>query len=56
MICAVQQVQVLDERSYWTKRTIFLNMDENFLKGLNKVINDKTVPNSYTTVRKVHYV
>lgn len=55
MKCSVQQIQVLDEKGYWLKRTIFLNMDKNFCKGLTKVVNDKTVPNSYTTVRSVLY-
>lgn len=55
MIGYVQQVQCLDEKGYWMHRTIFLNMDKTFCKGLTKVINDKTVPNSYTTVRKVEY-
>ena len=55
MIGYVQQVQCLDEKGYWIHRTIFLNMDKTFCKGLTKVINDKTVPNSYTTVRKVEY-
>lgn len=55
MKCGVQQIQVLDENGYWMRRTIFLNMDKTFCKGLAKVVNDKTVPNSYTTVRKVLY-
>ena len=56
MKCSVQQIQVLDNKGYWMHRNIYLNMDENFLKGLNKVVNDRSVPNSYTTVRKVEYV
>ena len=56
MKCSVQQIQVLDNKGYWMRRNIYLNMDENFLKGLKKVVNDHSVPNSYTTVRKVEYV
>lgn len=55
MKCAVQQIKVIDEKGYWMHRNIYLNMDENFLKGLKKVVNDKSVVNSYTTVRKVDY-
>lgn len=55
MKCGVQQVQVLDDKGYWMYRTIFLNMDKTFCKGLTKVVNDKTVPNSYSTVRMVYY-
>ena len=25
--CAVMQIQVLDKNTYWSKRTIFINMD-----------------------------
>lgn len=55
--CTVQQIQCLDDEGYWMKRTIFLNMESPiFCKGLQRVINDKTVPNSYTTKRRVLYV
>lgn len=56
MKCSVQQIQVLDDKGYWLHRNIYLNMDENFCKGLQKVVNDKTVPNSYTVAREVLYV
>lgn len=52
--CAVQQIQCLDDEGYWMKRTIFLNMESPiFVKGLAKVVNDKTIPNTYTTIRRV---
>ena len=56
MKCSVQQIQVLDDKGYWLHRNIYLNMDENFCKGLQKVVNDKTVPNSYTVAKEVLYV
>ena len=56
MKCSVQQIQVLDKNGYWLHRNIYLNMDRNFCKGLQKVVNDKSVPNSYTVAREVLYV
>ena len=53
---SVMQIQVLDEKTYWLRRNNYLNMDENFCKGLQKVCNDKTVPRTYSTVRAVEYV
>ena len=52
----VQQVQCIDEKGYWTKRSVFLNMDETFILGLKKVVNDKTIVNSYSIVRSVLHV
>ena len=54
-VCGVQQIQVLDKDGFWMRRNIYLNMDETFIKGLKKVVNDRSVPNSYTTVRKIQY-
>lgn len=54
--CYVQQVQVLDKNGYWLKRSVFMNMDETFICGLKKVLNDKTIPNTYSTNRRVLYV
>lgn len=54
--CFVQQVQCLDPEGYWVKRTVFLNMDKTFKYGLMKVLNDKTIVNSYSTNRKILYV
>lgn len=54
--CYVQQVQVLDKNGYWLKRSVFMNMDETFIYGLKKVLNDKTIPNTYSTNRRVLYV
>ena len=54
--CNVLQMQCLDEDGYWTKRTIFLNMDSNFKNGLKKVAEDKSISDSYSTVRSVLYV
>ena len=56
MIGYVQQIQCLDEKGYWVKRSIFLNHGKSFAKGLTKVINDKTIVNSYSTNKVVHYV
>ena len=56
MKCSVMQIQVLDENTYWLRRNIYLNMDENFNKGLMKVCKDKSVPRTYSTVRAVEYV
>ena len=54
---SVQQIQCLDDAGYWLHRTVFLNMESPiFAKGLQKVINDKTIPNSYSTARSVLYV
>lgn len=54
--CSIQQIQVLNDSGYWLKRTILLNMESPiFVKGLKKVINDKTIPRTYTTVRSVLY-
>lgn len=55
MKCSVMQIQVLDEKTYWLRRNIYLNMDENFCKGLQKVCNDKTAPRTYSTVKEVLY-
>lgn len=56
-MCNVMQMQVLDDNSYWMKRSIFLNMESPiFIKGLKKVREDKTIPNTYSTVRSVQYV
>lgn len=52
----VQQVQCIDEKGYWTKRSVFLNMDETFIYGLKKVVNDRTIVDSYSTVRSVLHV
>ena len=53
---SVQQIQVLDDKGYWLHRTVFLNMESPiFVKGLKKVINDKTIPNTYSVVRSVIY-
>ena len=50
----VMQMQVIDENSFWAKRTIFLNMNEpTFMKGLKKIREDKTIVNTYSTVRGV---
>ena len=46
----------LDENNKWVGRNIYLNMDKTFCKGLQKVLNDKTVKNTYSTNRKVYYV
>lgn len=54
--CYVQQAQVLDTNGYWLKRSVFMNMDETFIYGLKKVLNDKTIPNTYSTNRRVLYV
>lgn len=54
--CTVQQAQVLDKNGHWMKRSIFMNMDETFIYGLKKVLNDKTIPNTYSTNRTVLYV
>lgn len=54
--CYVQQAQVLDNNGYWLKRSVFMNMDETFIYGLKKVLNDKTIPNTYSTNRRVLYV
>lgn len=53
--CYVQQAQVLDNNGYWLKRSVFMNMDETFIYGLKKVLNDKTIPNTYSTNRRVLY-
>ena len=52
----VAQVQCLDEKGYWMKRSLFLNVDDLpdwwsivFLKRL------EDVPDSYTTIRSVLY-
>ena len=56
-MCNVMQMQVLDNDSYWMKRTIFLNMEAPiFIKGLKKVREDKTIPNTYSSVRSVEHV
>ena len=48
--------QKVDENTYWLRRNIYLNMDENFNKGLIKVCKDKSVPRTYSTVKEVLYV
>lgn len=51
--CSVQQAICLDENGKWVGRNIYLNMDNTFCKGLQKVLNDRTVKNTYSTNRKV---
>lgn len=52
----VMQIQCLDENGYWLRRSVFLNMESPiFVKGLRKVIHDKTIPDTYSTVRSVEY-
>lgn len=53
--CEVMRIIVLDKETYHAGREIFLNMDENFIKGLKKVVSDKSITNSYSTVRRVLY-
>lgn len=50
---SVQQAICLDENGKWAGRSIYLNMDKTFCKGLQKVLNDKTVKNTYSTNRRV---
>ena len=58
MLGNVAQIQCLDSKGCWTKRSIFINLENEFDFDFFKkhILPDKTIQNSYTTVRSVQYV
>lgn len=57
MVGYVAQIQCLDENGYWIKRSLFINLENGFDFEFfkNKILPDKTIQDSYTTVRSVLY-
>lgn len=56
MVDKIAQVQCLNKDGYWMKRSLFLNicdLPNNWHKHFLERLKD--VPDSYTTVREVHY-
>ena len=52
----VMQIQCLDDEGYWLKHSYFLNMNSpTFCSMFKKILNDKNITNTYSTVRSVEY-
>lgn len=54
--CSVMQIQILDEKTYWTKRNVYLVMDDklDWLRVFVKKVCGKN-PNINCSCKKVKY-
>ena len=54
--CSVMQIQILDEKTYWTKQSVFIVMD-NELDWVHAYLNMVCgkYPNILPTCKKVRY-